>query len=112
MEECREQKTGRYLLSSQTSPGSDGPIPPPGSLTAKCSMIVGFPSEWVTGDLLCPGTVRPAVVAKPELLPPKAASGKDSRHVAVRLSPSPAVRGSGSAAAAGPAETRALGCVA
>lgn len=111
MEERREQKTGRYLLSSPTSPGSDGPIPPPGSLTAKCSMAVGFPSKWVTGDLPCPGTVRPAVVAEPELLPSKAASREGSRHAAVRLSPSAAVRGPGSAAAAGPAGTRASGCV-
>ena len=72
-------------------------------------MTVGFPSEWVTGDLPCPGTVQPAVVTEPELLPPKVASGEDSRHAVMRRSP--AVRGSGSAAAAGPAETHASGCV-
>ena len=93
MEERRKQKTGRYLLSSEINPGSDGPIPPPGSLTAKCSMTVGFPSEWVTGDLPCPGTVWPAVVAEPELLPSKAASGEGSRHAAVRLSLSPLSEG-------------------
>ena len=50
------QETGRHWRRAHTSPDSDGLTLPPGALTAKRSMIVGFPSARATGHLPCPGT--------------------------------------------------------
>lgn len=77
---------------------------------AKRPMTAGFPSEWVTGHLPCPGPAQPAMAAKRE----RAASPRSSRRGWAGLwqaEPSRALRWSGSAAAAEPAETRTLGCV-
>lgn len=86
--------------SQNLSPSSDGSKPPPGPLTSKVSHDSRL-SEWVTGNPPCPGTAPAAVPAGASIscLPrqPRERAGW-------------AVRWSGSAASAGPAEIQRSGC--